>query len=217
MRLVLVGPPGAGKGTQADIVTARLGIPKISTGDLFRSHVSNGTELGRVAKGYLDSGDLVPDEVTNAMVRERLGRSDATDGFLLDGFPRNVAQAKILDGFLSDAGVTLDRILELKVDTEEVVRRLAGRRSCRHCAAVYHVALGTTLLDQSCSVCGGELYQREDDREDVIRKRLTVYAEQTAPVIGFYADRGLLVSVEATGSVAEVTSRALRAIDGSGS
>ncbi len=212
MRVVLVGPPGAGKGTQAQFIASHLSIPKISTGDIFRANVSGGTELGKLAKEYMDRGDLVPDEVTVAMVRDRLGEDDAQEGFLLDGFPRNVPQAEILKKMLAEWGSSLDVVLELVVDDEEVVRRLAGRRTCRSCGKVWHVDFDPPAREGVCDACGGRLFQRDDDREDTIRHRLEVYQEQTSPLISFYADEGILVGVDATGPVEEVTQRALAAL-----
>ncbi|WP_062431419.1 adenylate kinase [Herbidospora daliensis] len=209
MRLVLVGPPGAGKGTQAQFIASHLSIPKISTGDIFRANVSGGTELGKLAKTYMDRGDLVPDEVTIAMVRGRLAEDDAQDGFLLDGFPRNVAQAEVLKKMLADLGSGLDLVLELVVDDDEVVRRLAGRRTCRSCGKVWHLDFDPPKKEGVCDACGGELFQRDDDREETIRHRLEVYQEQTSPLINFYADEGILRGVDATGPVEEVTGRAM--------
>lgn len=212
MRVVLVGPPGAGKGTQAQFIASHLSIPKISTGDIFRANVSGGTPLGKLAKEYMDRGDLVPDEVTVAMVRDRLSEDDAQEGFLLDGFPRNVPQAEILKKMLADWGLALDVVLELVVDDEEVVRRLAGRRTCRSCGKVWHVDFDPPSREGVCDACGGELFQRDDDREDTIRHRLEVYQEQTAPLVSFYADEQILVGVDATGPVEEVTQRAMAAL-----
>ena len=212
MRLVLVGPPGAGKGTQAQFISSHLSIPKISTGDIFRHNVSTGTDLGRQAKEYMDRGDLVPDEVTIAMVRDRLGEYDAQTGFLLDGFPRNVPQAETLRKLLADWDTKLDVVLELVVDDDEVVRRLSGRRTCRVCGRIWHVLFEPPARAGLCDDCGGELFQRDDDRELTIRHRLDVYAEQTRPLIAFYADDGILLGIDATGPVEEITSRALVAL-----
>ena len=206
MRIVLVGPPGAGKGTQAQYIASHLSIPKISTGDIFRVNVSQGTPLGQEAKKFMDAGDLVPDEVTVAMVKERISEPDAVDGFLLDGFPRNLHQARVLDDML-DRG--LDVVMELVVDDDEVVRRLAGRRTCRGCGRIWHLDFDPSTEAGVCDRCGGELFQRDDDREATIRHRLEVYAEQTAPIVSYYADRGLLVGVDATGPVEDITDRAL--------
>jgi adenylate kinase len=212
MRLVLVGPPGAGKGTQAEFIAEHFGIPKISTGDIFRANVSGGTDLGRLAKKYMDAGDLVPDEVTNAMVRDRLSQPDAKDGFLLDGFPRNVAQANELDGILVELGSPLSVVLDLDVDFDEVVKRLSGRRTCKKCGSVWHVEFDPTSVDGACDKCGGALFQRDDDQADTVRRRLDVYAEQTAPLIDFYAGVGKLVAIDALGAVEDVTERAIAAL-----
>ncbi len=212
MRAVLVGPPGAGKGTQAQILASELSIPKVSTGDIFRANVSGGTELGNQAKTYMDRGELVPDEVTNAMVRDRLAQDDAKAGFLLDGFPRNVAQAETLNKILGELDELLDVVLELRVDKEEVVKRLSGRRSCRNCGHVQHVDYDPPKTEGVCDSCGGELFQRDDDREETIRRRLEVYDEQTAPLVSFYDNEGLLVPIKATGPVEDVTARAMEAL-----
>ena len=213
MRLVLVGPPGAGKGTQAQFIAEQRAIPKISTGDIFRANVTQGTELGLAAKAYMDAGDLVPDQVTVEMVRARLAEPDAAKGFLLDGFPRNVPQAVMLDEILRDIGSDpIDVVLELVVDDDEVVLRLSGRRTCRTCNHVWHVDYDPPTIGDICDRDGGALYQRDDDREATIRHRLDVYAEQTAPLVGFYARRGALIGLDATGPVDDVTERALEAL-----
>jgi adenylate kinase len=212
VRVVLVGPPGAGKGTQASFIASLLSIPKISTGDIFRTNVNQGTPLGQEAKKYMDAGDLVPDEVTIGMVRTRLAEEDASAGFLLDGFPRTVPQAVDLDEMLADLVAKLDVVLELVVDDDEVVRRLSGRRTCHRCGHVWHVDFDPPTQPGICDQCSGELFQRDDDREETIRHRLEVYAEQTAPLIGFYADRGMLVGIDAMGLVEDVTERAIAAL-----
>ncbi len=212
MRLVLVGPPGAGKGTQAQFIASHLAIPKVSTGDIFRYNVSGGTELGRQAKAYMNLGDLVPDEVTVAMVASRLQEEDALSGFLLDGFPRNLPQAETLKKLLADWGLRLDLVLELVVDHDEVIRRLSGRRTCRKCGRVWHIAFDPPLVSGKCDECGGELFQRDDDREETIRHRLEVYQQQTQPLISYYADEGILLGIDATGPVEDVTERALLAL-----
>lgn len=210
MRIVLVGPPGAGKGTQAKVVAERLGIPAISTGDIFRANVAAGTELGVQAKHYMDAGKLVPDEVTIGLIRDRFTEADAAGGFLLDGFPRNVAQAEALEAMLTGISVKLDRVVELRVDNDEVVRRIAGRRLCRNDSGhIFHVDSKPPKAEGVCDACGGELYQRDDDREETVRARLRVYEEETSPIVGFYAERGLLSSVEATGALETVTGRIL--------
>lgn len=212
MRIVLVGPPGAGKGTQAEFIADHLSIPKISTGDIFRKNVSQGTPLGAEAKKYMDAGDLVPDEVTIAMVKDRISEPDAAGGYLLDGFPRNVAQAKSLDAMLDEIGDHLDMVMELVVDDEEVVRRLAGRRTCRDCGQIWHIVFDPPADPDHCDRCSGVLFQRDDDKEETIRHRLEVYNEQTAPIVDYYADRSILVGVDATGPVEDVTGRAIAAL-----
>ncbi|HEV2537293.1 MAG TPA: adenylate kinase [Streptosporangiaceae bacterium] len=212
MRIVLVGPPGAGKGTQAQFIASHLAIPRISTGDIFRYNVTNTTDLGRKAKEFMDRGDLVPDEVTVAMVRDRLAEDDAQEGFLLDGFPRNVPQAETLKKMLAELEVRLSVVLELVVDEDEVVRRLSGRRTCRRCERVQHVLYDPPARKGICDDCGGELFQRDDDSEETIRHRLEVYAEQTSPLVAFYADENVLIGIDATGPVEEITSRAMAAL-----
>jgi len=213
VRIVLVGPPGAGKGTQAQFIASHLAIPRISTGDIFRYNVNTGTELGRKAREFMERGDLVPDEVTVGMVRSRLAEDDAQEGFLLDGFPRNVPQAETLKKLLlSEWDARLDVVLELVVDEDEVVRRLSGRRTCRVCERVWHVLYDPPLHTGICDDCRGELFQRDDDSELTIRHRIEVYNEQTAPLVSFYADEGTLIGIDATGPVEEVTSRALAAL-----
>ena len=212
MRIVLVGPPGAGKGTQAQFIASHLAIPRISTGDIFRYNVTNGTDLGRKAREFMDRGDLVPDEVTVAMVRSRLAEDDAREGFLLDGFPRNVPQAETLKKMLAELETRLNVVLELVVDEDEVVRRLSGRRTCRQCEHVWHILYDPPVRAGICDECRGELFQRDDDSELTIRHRLEVYAEQTAPLVSFYADEGTLIGIDATGPVEEVTHRALAAL-----
>ena len=213
MRIVLVGPPGAGKGTQAHFVASHLAIPRISTGDIFRYNVTQNTGLGVKAKEYMDHGDLVPDAITVAMVRDRLSDDDAQAGFLLDGFPRNVPQAETLKKMLAEMDTRLTVVLELIVDEEEVVRRLTGRRTCRRCERVWHVLYDPPVQSGICDDCGGTLFQRDDDKEEVIRHRIEVYDSQTAPLIAFYADEGILVGIDATGPVEEITSRALAALE----
>ena len=212
MRVVLVGPPGAGKGTQAQFVASHLSIPKISTGDIFRDNVSHGTALGRQAQSFMARGDLVPDEVTIAMVTDRLQDDDTQAGFLLDGFPRTVPQAETLKKLLASWETRLDVVLELVVDDDEVVRRLSGRRTCRRCGRVWHALFDPPAHVDACDDCGGELFQRDDDREKTIRHRIEVYQVQTSPLVAFYADEGILLGIDATGPVDEITERALSAL-----
>ena len=212
MRLVLVGPPGAGKGTQAQFVAEHASIPKISTGDIFRANVSQGTPLGVQAKAYMDRGDLVPDDVTIEMVKLRLREDDARTGFLLDGFPRTVPQAEVLDDVLRESGAKLDVVLELVVDDDEVIRRLSGRRTCRTCNHIWHVDFDPPATPGVCDLDGGELFQRDDDQAETIANRLEVYASSTAPLVAYYASRGILVGIDATGPVDDVTVRAIDAL-----
>lgn len=208
-RLVVLGPQGAGKGTQGSRLAQRQGIPAISTGDIFRANVGGGTELGRVAKGYMDRGDLVPDEVTVAMVADRLGRPDAADGFLLDGFPRNRAQAEALADMLRRLGVALDAVLHLTLSDEQIIRRLSGRRVDTRTGRVWHVESDPPPPDL---VAQGVVVQRNDDRPEPIARRLEIFHAQTAPLIGYYADAGLLVTVDGDGSVDEVADRVAAAL-----
>jgi adenylate kinase len=205
MRLVLVGPPGAGKGTQAQFLAAHYLIPHISTGDIFRANLKAGTPLGEQAKSFMDRGELVPDSVTNEMVKDRLTHADTKSGFLLDGFPRNVAQAEVLRDILAEKKTPLHAVLEFALGDEEIVARLSSRRTCRDCGAP------SVGLDK-CPTCGGEVYQREDDKAEVIKRRLEVYSEQTAPIIAFYQNEGLLISVSAVGSVEAITDSAISAL-----
>ena len=205
MRLVLVGPPGAGKGTQAQFLAAHFSIPHISTGDIFRANLKAGTDLGNQAKSFMDRGELVPDSVTNEMVRDRLTQDDVSNGFLLDGFPRNVAQAEVLRAILADKKTPLHAVLEFSLADEEIIARLSSRRTCRDCGA-------PSVGVDKCPTCGGEVYQREDDKAEVIARRLEVYEEQTAPIISFYRNEGLLISVNASGSVEDITASAISAL-----
>jgi adenylate kinase len=209
VRLILLGPPGAGKGTQAVRISQIHCVPHISTGDILRANVSARTPLGLEAKGLMDAGDLVPDEVVISMVAERLVERDTTAGFLFDGYPRTVTQAGALEQLLADRGTPLDVVLELVVDHDEVVRRLTGRRICKDCGRVCHVAYDPPATDGHCDTCDGELVQRDDDTERVVRNRLEVYREQTEPLVAFYGERGLVRRLDAQGPVDEVTDRAL--------
>ena len=209
MRLILVGPPGAGKGTQAVALAAHYKIPHISTGDIFRENLKNGTELGKKAQSFMDRGELVPDSVTNEMVKDRLGNSDVINGFLLDGFPRNTNQAEVLDEILLEKKMPLDAALELSIDNSEIVKRLSGRRTCRNCSATFHKDFEKPKVDGVCDKCNGELYQREDDKEEVITRRLEIYAQQTEPIISYYKNAGILKNMSAIGDVSEITQKVI--------
>lgn len=215
MRTILLGPPGAGKGTQAARIVEAHGVPHISTGDILRANVKAGTSLGTEAKRFMDAGDLVPDEVIIAMVGDRLAEPDAREGFLFDGFPRTVPQAEALDELLVARDQPLDVVIELVIDHEEVVRRLTGRRTCAGCGRIFHVEYDPPATAGVCDDCGGELQQRADDREEVVRNRLEVYREQTEPLVAFYEARGQLRRVDAQGAVEDVTERVMAAIGSS--
>ena len=205
MRLVLVGPPGAGKGTQAQFLAAHYSIPHISTGDIFRANLKSGTPLGLQAKGFMDKGELVPDSVTNEMVKDRLTHDDVANGFLLDGFPRNVAQAEVLRAILAEKKTPLHAVLEFSLANEEIVARLSARRTCKECGQ-------PSVGQDKCPQCAGDVYQREDDKAEVITRRLEVYQEQTAPIVSFYRNEGLLITVGALGSVEDITAHAISAL-----
>jgi adenylate kinase len=212
MMVVLLGPPGAGKGTHADAIRAGFGIPHVSTGNMLRAAIEAGTPAGRRAKDLVERGELVPDDLMAEMVRERLGAQDALDGFILDGYPRNVGQARDLDGLLAQRGGGPDRVLSLVVDDEEIVRRLSGRRTCEECGAPYHVVSAPPKTDGRCDRCGGPLAQRADDRPEVIARRLAVYRAQTEPLVAFYRARGVLAEVDAAGPVEAVRDRVVGAL-----
>jgi adenylate kinase len=212
MRMILMGPPGSGKGTQAKILIEQLGIPQISTGDMLRAALKAGTPLGQEAKGYMDRGALVPDSVIIGLVRERLREPDCAAGYILDGFPRTLAQAEALQVTLTELGQRLDHVLCLEVPDEDVVARIAGRRTCRACGAMYHVRFSPPTVEGRCDKCGGETYQRDDDREGTVRQRLTVYANQTAPLVRFYEGQGLLRRLAGTGEIGDITRRMLASL-----
>ncbi|ARF14529.1 MULTISPECIES: adenylate kinase [Sporosarcina] len=195
MNIVLMGLPGAGKGTQADKIVEKYGIPHISTGDMFRAAIKDGTELGVKAKSFMDQGALVPDEVTIGIVRERLSKPDCDKGFLLDGFPRTVPQAEALDALLEDLGKSIEYVLDIEVDTEELVARLSGRRICKVCGTSYHLIFNPPKVEDVCDKDGGELYQRADDNPDTVMNRLEVNMNQTAPLLDFYGEKGVLTKI----------------------
>jgi adenylate kinase len=194
--LVLLGGPGAGKGTQAERLSGSLGVPQVSTGDLFRENLKNETELGLLAMGYMERGELVPDEVTVGMVRERLARADAARGAILDGFPRTTAQAEALEALLAGLGFKLAAVPYIKVPEDVLLARLAGRRTCRACGAMYHDLFSPPQRPSVCDKCGGELYQRPDDTPETQKHRIEVYFEQTAPLIDYYREKGVLIEVD---------------------
>lgn len=214
LKLALFGPPGAGKGTQALLLKEQLGVAHISSGDLFRRHLSTGTELGELARDYMNRGVLVPDEVTIGMVVDRIGRIGDADGFMLDGFPRNVNQAQALEAALRARGQGIDRVIHFQVDDAELVRRLSGRYVCRACQRPYARDAANGTPPAQCADCpdGGDIYQRADDTAEAVANRIMVYHQETAPVLDFYRERGLLVDIAGAGAVAEVYASVLRAL-----
>ena len=214
LRLVLFGPPGAGKGTQAQLLRERLGVEHIASGDLFRHHLSNGTELGELARGYMNRGELVPDDVTIGMVIERIGQIGEGGGFMLDGFPRNTNQAQALETALAERGQGIDRVIHIQVADAELVRRLSNRYICRACQRPYTRDETTGAAPGRCADCpdGGNIYQRDDDTPEAVANRLAVYHQETAPVLDFYRERGRLVDVAGEGAVAAVNAAVLREI-----
>ncbi len=212
MRLVLLGAPGAGKGTQAVVISEKLDIPHISTGDIFRSHIRSGTELGLKAKQYIDEGKLVPDELTIEIVKNRIAQDDCCRGFILDGFPRTIPQADYLEEALGELGKELDCVLNLHVPDEEIIRRLSGRRVCPHCGASYHILYKPTKTEGVCDVCGNKTVQRDDDREETVLKRLNAYHEQTEPLIRYYEKKGKLVTVVGRERVEDTSAAVLQAL-----
>jgi len=207
MNLILLGPPGGGKGTQAEKLKAKYDIPQISTGDILRAEVKAGTELGLEAKKFMDAGKLVPDGVVIGMVAKRLQEPDCQKGYMLDGFPRTKAQAEALDDLLAELGQKIDHVISIEVPDEELMKRLTARRMCRGCGASYHLMFKPPATDGACDACGGELYQRDDDNEKTVGSRLKVYAESTQPLIDYYRAKGLLRSVAGVGAIGEVFGR----------
>lgn len=204
MNLVLMGLPGAGKGTQAAKIVDKYGIPHISTGDMFRAAIKEGTDLGLKAKAFMDAGNLVPDDVTIGIVNERLSKDDCQSGFLLDGFPRTVAQAEALEGILSEMDRSIDYVLNIGVDKEQLMERLTGRRICKQCGATYHVLFNPPETEGVCDKCGGELYQREDDNEETVKTRLEVNIEQSKPLLTFYDQKGYLRNIDGNQDINKV-------------
>lgn len=207
MRMILLGPPGAGKGTQAKLLAERLGVPQISTGDMLRAAVRAGSSLGQEAQEYMERGALVPDGVMVELVRERVQQPDCAGGYILDGFPRTLPQAEALRATLLRLQANVDHVLSLEVPVEDLVQRIAGRRTCQDCGGMYHVRFRSTRVEGRCDVCGGETVQRADDREETVRRRLAVYTEQTAPLVLFYEGLRLLRRVLGTGEIAEIFRR----------
>ena len=213
VNLLIMGPPGAGKGTQAEVLARELNITNISTGDMFRAAIKEGTEMGRKAKEYMDMGELVPDSVVVGIIKDRLSQADCARGFLLDGFPRTVVQAEALEETLKTMGRTLDGVINIFVPREKIVDRLTGRRICRECGASYHVQYNPPAKDDVCDACGGELYQRSDDNETVVNNRLDIYESKTQPLIDYYAKENLLKSVNGDQDIKKVLDDILTILD----
>lgn len=214
MRLVLLGAPGAGKGTQAKKLIEKYGIPQISTGDILRKAVADGTPLGKEAKVIMDKGELVPDKIVLGLVEERVKQADCKKGFILDGFPRNTAQAEALDKLLNDLQMPLDSALSVDVPKEDLMKRLTGRRTCKKCQQMYNVYYSPPKKGAICDKCGGELFHRDDDKEETIKKRLDVYDAQTAPLIDYYNKKGIQKSVAGTGSIDEIFKKVCNILEG---
>ncbi len=209
MKLILLGAPGAGKGTQAEVISDKLSIPAISTGNIIREALANGTEMGLKAKSFIDAGQLVPDDVVIGIIKERLAKDDCAAGFILDGFPRTIPQAEALDTM----GVTIDRVISIEVADEKIAKRMSGRRVCKACGASYHLEYKKPAVDGICNACGGELIQRKDDHPDTVLDRLNVYHEQTEPLKGYYEKKGILRIVEGQEEVADTTALTLKALE----
>lgn len=213
MRLILLGPPGAGKGTQAVSIAQRYGIPHISTGDIFRKHLKEGTALGLKAKEFMNQGLLVPDSLVVELVESRLSEADAAGGFLLDGFPRTVVQAEALDAVLEKMATQLDRVINIQVDPGLLVARAVGRRLCRSCNATWHIRFNPTKTEGICDACGGELFQREDDNEETVTKRIQVYLDETSPLIAYYADKNKLANIAGEQEIEKVFEDIVHALE----
>ena len=204
MKLIMLGAPGAGKGTQAKRIAAKYGIPHISTGDIFRANIKNGTELGNKAKSYMEQGLLVPDELTCDLVVDRIQQEDCSNGYVLDGFPRTIPQAEALKAALEKLGTTIDYAINVEVPDENIVTRMGGRRACLACGSTYHIVYNAPKVEDVCDVCGAKLVLRDDDKPETVQKRLTVYHEQTQPLIDFYGKEGVLVEVDGTQNLEDV-------------
>ena len=213
MKIIMVGAPGAGKGTQAKRIAEKYGIPHVSTGDIFRANLKEGTELGLKAKVFMDKGALVPDEITIGMLMDRIHQADCKDGYVLDGFPRNIPQAEALTKALSEANESMDAVVDVDVPDENIMDRMSGRRTCRKCGEGYHTKYNPPKVDGICDVCGGELYIRDDDKPETVRKRLTVYHDQTQPLIDYYTKQGILKSVNGTQMMEKVFADIVKILD----
>ena len=213
MRLILLGPPGAGKGTQASAIVKRYNIPHISTGDIFRLNIKENTPLGKEVKSYLDAGILVPDELVVDIVKDRLKKSDCENGFILDGYPRTINQAEVLDKELAKMGTKLDAVINIFLDVQLLIERAVGRRLCKNCGATYHIKFHPPKQDGICDICGGELYQRDDDKEETVKKRIEIYLTQTKPLIEYYKDKDILVNIDGAQSIEDTFNEIINALE----
>lgn len=213
MRLILLGPPGAGKGTQASVIVKKYNIPHISTGDIFRANIKEGTELGVLAKGYMDKGLLVPDELVVSIVKDRLTKDDCKNGFLLDGFPRTVKQAEELDAALLSMVIKLDRVVNIEADENVLIERAVGRRICKQCGATYHIKYNPPKVEGRCDIDNGELYQRDDDTEETVSTRIKVYLDQTQPLIDYYQQKELILNIDGTRPIDEISQTIIKSLD----
>lgn len=204
MKIIMLGAPGAGKGTQAHMIAEKYHLPHVSTGDIFRANIKNGTELGKEAKGYMDRGELVPDELTVRILLDRVAQDDCKNGYILDGFPRNIPQAEVLEEELEKLGDKIDVAIDMEVPDESIIRRMSGRRACSSCGATYHIVNVPPKKEGVCDVCGEALILRDDDKEETVQKRLNVYHEQTQPLIEFYTKKGILKTVDGTQDMMDV-------------
>ena len=213
MNIIMLGAQGTGKGTVAGLISEQTGLPQISTGDIFRKNIKEGTDLGKKAKEFMDQGLLVPDELTVGLVTDRISQEDCQNGFMLDGFPRNVAQAEQLDAFLNEKGIALNKVINIEVDKEKLVARAVGRRICKSCGATYHIEFNPSKEEGVCDICKGELYQRADDNEETVSKRIQVYLDETKPIADYYPKKGIIADIDGQQSIDKVFNDIVTALE----